>query len=147
MTRIAIPSIGKKVSASSSSCPVSGRLYARPGFSNQRASRAFMTNQPTVAGTNPASVSSSSASGTTRRMLGAKREIAGVDAVEPPLFANSPELVQAAIVEGQAGACDQILHGLRDEDLAGRGARGHPCAGMDGDACDLAARDLALAGV
>jgi uncharacterized cupin superfamily protein len=43
----------------------------RPGWrsraSNQRASRAFRTNQPTPAGTSPASVCSSLASGTMRR--------------------------------------------------------------------------------
>jgi hypothetical protein len=38
-----------------------------PGFSNQRASRAFTTNQPSPAGTSPAPVSSSRASGTTPR--------------------------------------------------------------------------------
>jgi hypothetical protein len=45
-TRIAIPSSGKIVSASCSSVPVSGALYPWPGFSHQRASRAFSTNQP-----------------------------------------------------------------------------------------------------
>ncbi len=60
-----MPSMGKYVSASSSSAPVKGRLSPRPGLWNQRASRAFMTNQPTLAGTSPASVSVRSASGTT----------------------------------------------------------------------------------
>ena len=50
-----------------SSSPVSGRLWPCPGFSNQRPSRAFMTNQPALAGTSPASLCSSSASGTTTR--------------------------------------------------------------------------------
>ena len=66
-TRIDSPSIGKNVSASYSSLPVSGRLWPMPGFSNQRASRAFMTNQPGLAATSPAPLSSSSASGATAK--------------------------------------------------------------------------------
>jgi hypothetical protein len=65
MTRIAMPSIAKNVSASCSSTPVSGRLCPRPGCSIQRASRAFITNQPALAGASPASVGASFASGTT----------------------------------------------------------------------------------
>jgi hypothetical protein len=62
---VAVRTLGHEVSASYSSLPVSGRLCPCPGLSNQRASRAFMTNQPELAGTSPASVCSSSASGTT----------------------------------------------------------------------------------
>src|SRR5918996_5827567 len=64
-----MPSIGKYVSASNSSLPVNGRLSPRPGRWNQRASRAFITNQPALAGTSPAPVSLSSASGTIVRSL------------------------------------------------------------------------------
>ena len=63
-----MPSIGKYVSANSSD-PVKGSLSPRPGRLNQRASRAFITNQPELAGTSPASVCSSSASGTTVGMI------------------------------------------------------------------------------
>src|SRR5919106_5966788 len=68
-----MPSIGKNVSASYSSSPVSGRLCPRPGLSNQRASRAFITNQPGLAGTSPASVRSSSASPTTGGIIRVRR--------------------------------------------------------------------------
>src|SRR5918996_783386 len=64
-----MPSIGKYVSASNSSLPVNGRLSPRPGRWNQRASRAFITNQPALAGASPAPVSLSSASGTIVRSL------------------------------------------------------------------------------
>jgi len=64
-----MPSIGKYVSASNSSHPVNGRLSARPGRWNQRASRAFRTNQPVLAGTSPEPVSFSSASGTIVEMI------------------------------------------------------------------------------
>ena len=59
--------MGKKVSASYSSYPVRGTLCPWPGFSNQRVSRAFSTNQPGLTGKSPASVASSLASGTMAR--------------------------------------------------------------------------------
>lgn len=69
-----LPSIGKYVSASNSSHPVNGRL-SRPGRWNHRASRVFMTNQPTVTGTSPASVSVRSASRTTVGCYGTARGV------------------------------------------------------------------------
>src|SRR4051794_4308123 len=65
MTRTDMPSIGKNVSASYSSLPVSDVAKPCPGFSDQRASCRLTTNQPSETGKRPpASVGSSFASGT-----------------------------------------------------------------------------------
>src|SRR5438477_4237938 len=53
----------------------------------------------------------------------------------------------AAVVEGEPGAGDEILDGLRDEHLARPGERGDPCPGVDGDAADLRPVELTFAGV
>jgi hypothetical protein len=48
--------------------------------------------------------------------------------VEPPAAGDTFELVLAAIVEGEAGARDEILDGLRHEYLGGPGVS---CTGRD----------------
>jgi hypothetical protein len=45
------------------------------------------------------------------------------------------------------GAGDEILDGARDEHLSGLRVRRDACAGVDGDAADLAVHELALTGV
>src|SRR5438105_2870809 len=62
------PSCGKDVSSTSPQ-PVKGRLWPRLSRRIQRALRALRTNQPAPAGTSPASVSSSGASGITTLTL------------------------------------------------------------------------------
>src|SRR4029079_9888830 len=68
----------------------------------------------------------------------------GVDA---PLAGYALELVQSPVVEREAGARDEILDRLRHEPLAGPCERGDPRAGVDRDAADPGAVELALAGV
>src|SRR5262249_35623017 len=67
--------------------------------------------------------------------------------VDPPLARDALELVDATILEGEAGAGDEILNRLRDEHLARPGEGGDSRPGVDGDAADLRAVQLALARV
>ena len=69
------------------------------------------------------------------------------DRVELPLAGHALELVDAAVVEVDAGAGDEILDGARDEHLARPGLRGDARADVDGDAGDLVVAELALARV
>src|SRR2546427_6518210 len=55
--------------------------------------------------------------------------------------------LEAAVLELEAGARDEVFHGARDEDLAGLGVCRYAGAGVDGDAHHLAVDELALAGV
>src|SRR5437867_2572441 len=55
--------------------------------------------------------------------------------------------MSAAVLEGEAGAGDEVLDGARDEHLAGPGLRSDPRARVDGDPGDLAVQEFALAGV
>src|SRR5262249_4333298 len=68
----------------------------------------------------------------------------GVDA---PLARYALELVDTAVLEGEARAGDEILDRLRDEYLARSGERGDPRSGVDCDAADLLPVELALARV
>ena len=53
----------------------------------------------------------------------------------------------AGVLEGEAGAGDQVLHRLRDEDLGCARGRGDPSADRHGDAPDLPVDQLTLARV
>src|SRR6187431_2943747 len=55
--------------------------------------------------------------------------------------------MRAAVDERDAGPGDQVLDRARHEHLAGAGLRRDPRADVDGDAADLRAHHLALAGV
>ena len=72
---------------------------------------------------------------------------AAADGVEPPFSRDPPQLVGATVVERDAGAGDEIVDGLRDEDFVRLGDGGHACSDVDGDSGNLAVGDLALAGV
>src|SRR5688572_422366 len=52
-----------------------------------------------------------------------------------------------ALSELEPRASDEVFHGLRDEDLAGLCIAGHARTGVHGDAAELVADDLALAGM
>src|SRR5438067_11934507 len=73
--------------------------------------------------------------------------VSGVDGIEPPLARHALQLVDAAVLEPEPGAGDEILDRPRDQHLAGTGAAGEPRADVDGKAGDLAVGHLALAGV
>ena len=51
------------------------------------------------------------------------------------------------VFEDQARTCDEVLHGLRHEDLRGTRQASDACACRDSDAAVLAVYDLALPGV
>ena len=53
----------------------------------------------------------------------------------------------AAVLEDEARAGDEVLDGGADEDLGGAGERGDPGADVHGDAADVGAQQLDLAGV
>src|SRR5262249_29401516 len=57
------------------------------------------------------------------------------------------QLADAAWVENDAGAGDEVLHRARDEYLADVGPGGDARADRDGQPCELAVDDVALAGV
>ena len=64
-----------------------------------------------------------------------------------PLVGNALEAVNAPVGELQPRARDKILHGTRDEHLAGGGHARDSLADMHGDARDVSAARLHLAGV
>src|SRR5437868_2181322 len=66
------------------------------------------------------------------------------DGVESPLPRDTPQLVDATVFEGDARAGDQIVDGLRYEDLAGAGLRRHSGAGCDRDPRDLSVEQFAF---
>ncbi len=53
----------------------------------------------------------------------------------------------AALLEGDAGACDDVLHGARDEHLAGTGGRCNSGSDLDCDSADARVGLLDLTGV
>ena len=63
------------------------------------------------------------------------------------MVGNTLQLVLASIVEGEPGARDEILHGLRYQDLGRRRKARHPRADVHGDAADLAVDLLDLSGM
>src|SRR5581483_4818707 len=69
------------------------------------------------------------------------------DRVQPPLAGDALQLVDAAVVETQARAGDEVLDRAGDEHLARAGERGDPRARVDGDPRHLAFGQLALPGV
>src|SRR3954447_16984666 len=110
-----MPSIGKYVSASNSSRPVSGRLSPRPGRWDQRASRAFMTNQPALSGTRPAPLSFSFASGTIRPSLSATE-----------LLQSSPRRLVEPVRERRPLLLDVVGRLELGEERLGRHGLDHP---------------------
>src|SRR5947208_16184924 len=64
-----------------------------------------------------------------------------------PLARDALELVDAAIVERQARSDDEVAHRAGDDDLARVGQRGDAGADVDGEAGEVVAPLLALAGV
>src|SRR5262245_13774570 len=70
-----------------------------------------------------------------------------LDREELPVAGDALQMVGAAIFEGEAGACDQILYRARDQHLAGSGFGGDPSACVHRDARHLAVHELALARV
>src|SRR5215217_7298918 len=67
-----------------------------------------------------------------------------LDSVEAPLARNAFQLGRAALGERDPGSGDEVAHGLRDEHLAGRRARGDARADGDGDPGDLPVVHLAF---
>src|SRR5215471_14679441 len=67
--------------------------------------------------------------------------------VEVPLAGDAFEFVLAAVLEGYAGAGDEVFDGAGDEYLSRLCVCGHAGARVDGDAGDLAVDQFALAGV
>src|SRR5207302_8312853 len=57
------------------------------------------------------------------------------------------ELANSAVLELEAGACDEVTHGARDENVARTGLGGDARADRDGDAGHLAVEQRAFAGV
>jgi hypothetical protein len=53
----------------------------------------------------------------------------------------------AAVAEAQAGAGHQVLHGARYQNLTGTGERGDARTNVNGNAADIVANNLALAGM
>src|SRR5437868_13979881 len=91
---------------------------------------------------------------TASRRVGARRaqpRIRGVRSLDhreqPPRFGNALELVRATVLERDARPGDEVLHGLRDEDLPGLRAGGDAGRDMDGDPAELRLDALALARV
>jgi hypothetical protein len=60
---------------------------------------------------------------------------------------NSFELVDTGVFKRESGACHQVLHGLRDQDLRRTSQSRDASPDRNGDACDLAVDQLALARV
>src|SRR5512133_2151678 len=69
------------------------------------------------------------------------------DAEQAPRVRNPLQPLPAAILEVDSGPADEVLHGARDEHLAGLGERCHTRADVHRDAADLAVHELALARV
>jgi hypothetical protein len=69
------------------------------------------------------------------------------DREQPPLAGDALELGDAAVLEVQVRAGDEILDRGGDEHLAGPGERGDASTDVDGEPGDLVACELALAGV
>ncbi len=66
---------------------------------------------------------------------------------QPPWAGHALEVVLAAVLEVEAGAGHQVLHGLGDEHLAGPRVRAHAGADVHGDPGDVVAGQLDLARV
>jgi len=69
------------------------------------------------------------------------------DGKEGPLSGQAFEDVTAAVLEADAGACDEVFDGVRDQDFAWDGGGGDTGADVNRDAADLFADDFALARV
>ena len=78
---------------------------------------------------------------------GAARLSMGRCAIQPPAVGDAPQLVLATVLEREAGAGDEILDRLGDEDLACIGIRCDPCTNRDGQPCRLALDQLAFPGM
>jgi hypothetical protein len=48
-----------------------------------------------------------------------------------------PSARAPAVFENETGACDQVLHGLRNEDLGGSRERTDPCPDVDSETSNL----------
>src|SRR5262249_1951273 len=70
-----------------------------------------------------------------------------IDREDVPLAGDAFERVGAVFGKPQARAGDEVLHGARHQDLASLGERGDPGPDVHGDAAELLAHNLALAGV
>src|SRR5450755_1596638 len=70
-----------------------------------------------------------------------------VDGEECPRSGRALEGMRAPSVELEPGPGHEVLDGARDEDLARVRRAHHPRADVDGDAADVVADELALAGV
>ena len=69
------------------------------------------------------------------------------DGEEGPFSRETLEDMRSAILESNAGPCDEVFDGVRHEDLTGTGRRGDARSDVDRDAADLLTDDLALAGM
>jgi len=75
-----------------------------------------------------------------RHQLAGRRE-------QLPLPGYALEHVGAPLLEGDARAVDEVLHGARHEDLACLRQCGNPGANVHGNATDVLTTDLTLSGV
>src|SRR3954453_24077802 len=71
----------------------------------------------------------------------------GLDGEEPPLAGDALQLVQPAVLELDARAGNEVLHGARHQHLPGRRLRGDTGAGVDRDSADVTVVYLAFPGV
>ena len=74
-------------------------------------------------------------------------ELIGLDSVKPPLPGNTFELLVSTVVKLDAGACHQVFHGARDENLARLGKRGDSRPDVNGDSGQLPGLSLTFTGV
>src|SRR5205823_10196919 len=85
-----------------------------------------------------------------RRRAGARRPAGRsrppANGVELP-FSDALQLVEAAVLEYELRACDEILHGAGDQHLARFCLLRHPGSDRNGDSARLRPHQLALAGV
>ena len=79
--------------------------------------------------------------------FGGREVAASRDGIEPPRAGDTFELVHASVFERDRRSGEEILHGVRDEDLAGSGFRRDSCADVDRDAPQTVADDLTLPGM
>src|SRR5207245_11316861 len=66
------------------------------------------------------------------------------DCVQAPLARHPLQTMRAALLERQARARHEILHGIADEHFARTRQSSHARADVNGDATELLANDLAL---
>src|SRR5919198_3481431 len=71
--------------------------------------------------------------------------VLGADGIEPPLARNALQLVDAALLERDSRARDEVLHRAGDEDLSRPRFGRHARPDVDCDPAGLVAVELALA--